>query len=193
MTDQSTPTPKTFKSVSEVIRHLREIDVEVSDRKVYDDVKKGLLQRDPKTGKFSLDAVEIYVSVHLAGASQGRRADITMETIQKKKLQAEAEKAAAQARHWQLRADIEQGRYIERVQYEQDLSARAAVLRSDIQHFFTAYAAELIQIIGGDHKRIQSFIDYCHNKSDEWLDRYSKPTEWEVPAGAIQKEEEPQE
>lgn len=167
-----------FDNPRQVHKHLEEIGVNVSLRSVYNHVKSGRLQKGGD-GCFSAAAVEKYTKA-LQSETNASSAD---PTTLSEKHEADTRKAAAQARHWEIKTKILEGKYVEREWAERQLAARALVLKSDMENFFRSRAPAIVAKSDGNVDLVPDVIEYLLGEFEKIVGRYSEPIEFEVPDG----------
>jgi hypothetical protein len=96
----------------------------------------------------------------------------------------EARKIKAQAKHWEVKAAVLRGEYVERASYERALARRASIFKSDGENFFRVNAGEIINIVKGDPALAPDLIDFCLAQFEAWLHRYSEGAADDLPAQA---------
>ena len=69
---------------------------------------------------------------------------------------------------------VVRGLYIDRAQVEQELAARAAFLKEDLQNFWRTKGMEFIDLVGGDHAYYADLVEFGIEQVEEWLDRYTR-------------------
>jgi hypothetical protein len=167
-----------IRSGTKVAEYLQAQGYDIRKSAVYNHIRDGKLQQEKKGG-YSVAAVERYAKRWLA-AGPVAVASPELTDLQEKKLEMEVRKLEAQADHWRLKTNVDQGLYIEREQVERDLAARASVLKSDLQNFFRSRVEELIAIVDGDPQKAPDMIEACLSGLESWMDRYSEEgREWE--------------
>jgi len=148
----------------------------VAQSSVYNHVGRHRLQRDEE-GRFTLEAVDEYARRYLKrqdGSSQN--AD---ETAQSKR-EAEVRRLRAQAELFEMKAEVEKGRYILREQFEQALASRAQLFKTDLNNFATGEAPEIVTLVNGESDKIPDLIEHLQERFADILDRYSRDTEFLV-------------
>jgi len=168
----------TLPNVLAIVEYLSARGWKVKKSAVYQHHKDKKIMPQ-KDGAFRIADVEKYATAFLKRLD-GVKTDL-LDTIQKEKSRAEADKLTAQAKHWKIKTEILQGRYVEKDAFELELARRAAVFRSDIENFIRAQAMGIISLVGGDDTKAPDLIDFMLDQAEGWLDRYSGEKEFTVP------------
>lgn len=167
-----------FRNVKEVAAYLHDAGYKVSRATVYNHRSQGKLVPD-QDGGFTVKAVDRYVKSWLDKVAPVSSLDLAK--MQDEKKTAEAKKLEAQAKHWEIKTNILEEKYIEKSVYERDLANRAMLLKSDGDNFFRSMAAEIVSMVDGDIELVADLIEFCLKKWESFLGRYSENREFEVP------------
>lgn len=163
---------ESFATIAEVLRHLDREGWKVSQTTIYKHKKRGLI-RPNERGRYLRSVVDAYAARHLQrldGAPTGAGAE-------DEKRAAEIRKTLAQAEHWEIKAAVARGAYIPREQHEEDLAARAAVLRSDLLDLCRSRAPDVVNIVDGDPEKTTDLSEFMVDMVLTFLDRYAKQAE----------------
>lgn len=166
------------------IDYLKDVGFNISKSTFYRHFAGGKIGPQ-KDGSFLKADVDAYAKAFLK-LTDGTAADpapVEDDTQVNKRFH-EARKIKAQADHWQIKAAILRGEYIERAAFERALARRAAIFKSDGENFFRVNAGEIINITKGDLALAPDLIDFCLQQFEAWLNRYSEDKEFELPAQA---------
>jgi hypothetical protein len=175
---------QTFQNVMAVVSYLKAGGWKVGKSSVFAHAKQGRL-RPHEDGTFHEKDVKKYARTFLKRLDPGTMQPAAIEKLQRRKVEAEAKKLEAQATHWQLRSEIESGRFIPKADFEMELAGRAALFKNDIEYFCMAEAPEIINFVNGDIGKVSELITYLLKKTSDWLNRYAENKEWEVPPGVF--------
>jgi hypothetical protein len=168
-----TDAPTTFKNTFEVLGHLKRAGFKIAKSKLYADAKVGLLPAGPCT----VEDVERYARrarlKRLAEVSGGELDRIARE-------RSEAEYRLLQKKYEKLEFELQKdkGQYLPRAEFEQELSARAAVLMHGLRHLAQSRAAELMEV--GKEKGAQAVADRLQSEIEELLDDYANRETFQV-------------
>ena len=190
---QERPGDRRFKNLREVYAYLaEEKGYKVSERKIYDD--KRLITKQSDGSYLARDAEE-YANQFLQKKDGSSDDNGLQQAKQEKENQLLDEKISRERR----RNLIETGKLIQRSKVDQQLAARAAFLKSDLEAFAhgklpdiaeqlldtTAAPAEAADYIADLKKRIGAEIiaAFLHER-DAWLDRYAQPLQFQSPITA---------
>ncbi len=136
--------------------------------------------RPAKEGGYPLRNVLKYA--RLLKRNDEKTSTTKIDDLQERKIEAEAAKIEAQARHWTLKTEIAEGKYVEKAALERELAMRAAVFKSDQENFIHAQAGEIVQLVGGDPEKIPDLIEFMLDASATFLDRYAGDGTFTLPA-----------
>jgi hypothetical protein len=167
-----------------VVADLKAEGWKVGKSSVFAHAKQGKL-RSREDGAFHEKDVKKYARTFLKRLDPSTMQPAAIEKLQNRKVAAETKKLEAQASHWQLRAEIESGRFVPREAFEMALAQRASLFKNDIEYFCRESAPQIIHFVNGDISKVSDFIEYLLNKTADWLSCYSEDKEWEVPPGAF--------
>lgn len=175
MEDMSIPALSNPLAVTE---YLKDKGWKVSKSTVYGHLKEGKIKS--VDGVFQIKEVEKYAGLHL-NRMDGTNPAEEAGKLQQDKLEAETRKARAQAKHWEMKTQVESGKYIDRDLFNGELASRAAIFRNDLETFFRSNAGEIIKKVDGDGTKNPDLIDYCLERMELFLGRYAEPKKWSIP------------
>lgn len=169
------------------IKYLSESGFKISKSTFYRHFSAGKIGPQPD-GKFLRADLDTYARQYLkladgTPADPGEDKPATDDALDQKR-HYEARKIKAQAKHWEVKAAILRGEYIERAAYERALARRATIFKSDGENFFRVNAGEIINIVKGDPALAPDLIDFCLGQFETWLHRYSEGAGDDLPAQA---------
>jgi hypothetical protein len=173
---------RTFPNLLAVIKYLKEQNWKIEKSRAYFDRKEGKI-KPQKNGTYPLSDIEKYAAEHLTLAD-GSKPGAALEKIQSEKAQFELDMAEQKLKHLRFRNDLASGMYVFKESFEQELTKRAAFLKSDIENFIRAFAEKTVALVGGDPAKAPLLIDFQTDAAAGWLDRYSSDKEFTVPAPA---------
>jgi len=166
--EEQNPDAQVFETIAEVHRYILSQGCRVTRQTVDNHKNAGKLKSHPGGG-FARKDVDRYIAEHLTTD------DDDQSGLQREKMEASLRKEQAQAEHLEIKTKVVRGLYIDRSQVEQELAARAAFLKDDLQNFWRSKAVEVIDIVGGDHAYVPDLVEFGIEQVEEWLDRYSRP------------------
>jgi hypothetical protein len=161
-----------------VTEYLKDKGWKVSKSTVYGHLKEGKIKSID--GVFQIKDVEKYAGLNLKRLDGTSPADEAVQ-LQKDKLEAETRKARAQADHWEMKTLKDSGQYIDRDLFNGELASRATIFRNDLETFFRSNAGEIIKKVDGDVSKNPDLIDFCLERMELFLGRYSEPKKWAIP------------
>ena len=166
--EEQNPENQVFDTIAEVHRYILSQGCRVTRQTVDNHKNAGKLKKLP-AGRFARKDVDRYIADHLSSD------DDDQSDLQREKMEATLRKEQAQAEHLEIKTKVVRGLYIDRSQVEQELAARAAFLKDDLQNFWRSNAVEVIDIVGGDHAYVPDLVEFGIEQVEEWLDRYARP------------------
>lgn len=167
-----------LRSVAAVLGHLQESGRKVRKSKLYQDVKSGLLARRAD-GAFRRADVDAYAQTLPLVAVPEKDSDRIKELAQRRQ-EATIRKIEEETERIRFRREVERGRYIPREDVELELAGRAVVLESGIRQAVEMHVLELVELVGGDPRRSQEFLERFETMLDGALNEYAATAEYEV-------------
>ena len=161
-----------FKGIPEALGYLKGENWKISQAKFYDDVRFIKRQKD---GSFTKKEVDKYATQFL---QKRDGSDIEIDPLEK--LKEETRFTKERADKVAFENEIARGNYILKSDAEQQLSARAAFLKSGIQGFFHSMSAKLIELAEGKPEKGPDVLDFCLKEVEELFHHYSKPLVFEA-------------
>ena len=161
-----------FKGIPEALGYLKVENWKISQAKFYDDVRFIKRQKD---GSFTKKEVDKYATQFL---QKRDGSDIEIDPLEK--LKEETRFTKERADKVAFENEIARGNYILKSDAEQQLSARAAFLKSGIQGFFHSMSAKLIELAEGKPEKGPDVLDFCLREVEELFHHYSKPLVFEA-------------
>ncbi|MFA7013712.1 MAG: hypothetical protein WC202_12240 [Desulfobacterales bacterium] len=160
---------KAFKTRYEVAQYLKDRGYKISQAKVYNAVKMGLL-RVNADGSVPRSAVQEYINIHLSELAV--EADQDLKNLTVKKLTAEYEKLCQQVSMLKFQREKQEGLHIKISEYEAEIASRAAVFESMLRQSNEAVADKLILKAGVKSLRRQLIIDLLNEALMDALAAY---------------------
>ena len=177
------PSDRTFKNIPEMLAHLRSEGFKIAQSTAYKHAKEGLLKTTAANGEFTLSEVERYARENLVRKTAAKQKEMPdVERIREKKLLADAQKAEAQADHWDIKTKIQRGLLIEKERFDRELAARAAFLKSDLENFFLSNADQMVAIVAGNPEKAPDLAAWLVKHFQAHVGRYAEDREWTVNA-----------
>ena len=178
MLESAMEATKNLKNWQAVLDHVAENGRKLSKTKLYSDINRGLLRRQPD-GTFRLRDVQRYIaSLPTAGTPDAlvrKAAD-----RQRRKEEADIRKAEAAAEREEFDLQVKKGRYIRRDQVYAELAARAVTLSSGLKTAFEARNLDLVALVDGNPKKAVALVEALERICDDALNEYSREMEFEV-------------
>lgn len=173
---------KTFRNLQMVAAYLKGLGYKVSKSTVYDHGKARKI-KPREDGLFYLADVEAYAGGYLK-LKNAQNVQHSSDTVQKRRNEAEARKMEAQAHHWEIKAQVAAGAYVERGAFEIALAQRAMVFKNDLESFARSHAPEICHLVSGDNDLIPELTEHLLEQFGVFLNRYAEEREFRVPAPA---------
>jgi len=165
----------TFDTGSEVYRYLEAAGWKCAISTVYNHIKAGKLKKG-KGDVYHKRTVDRYADAHLTPGDMPDEED-----IDRRKKEAEARKADAQATHWETRTALETGALVPREWVEQQMSAKAALLKSDYENTVRARAGDITALVEGNPQKTPELVAFLIELGLDWFARYAEPVAFQVP------------
>jgi hypothetical protein len=171
------PLPTVFKNIREVAAYLKEEGWKVGQATLYTHQKEGKIKGEPD-GTYIVKSVLKYARDHLFMMSTKRKH--TDEELQRRKIKAETGWKEEQLKRERLKRMTEEGRLIERDQFELELAARGALMDTLRQNSIQTLAAERVAIVGGDPARIPDLIAFDLAEHNDMMNQFATTREFHV-------------
>lgn len=167
-----------LKDYRAVLTYTEENGRKLGKTKMFEDIKKGRLKKQPD-GTFKQRDVDRYMaSLPMAGTP-----DIVAEKAadrQRRKEEADIRKAEADAEARTFDLAVKKGRYVLKDQVHLELAARAGTLSSGLKTAFEAQGLDIVSLVEGNPKKCTTLIERLESILDEALNEYSREMEFEV-------------
>lgn len=150
----------------------------VSQSTVYKHAKEGRLLSDMDGGGYSLKAVQKYARLHLMQADIRQKA--ADAEWQQKKIMAEVAKTSEQAKLYQIKRMVQEGKYVPKEDVEIEMAGRAAALEAGLKFMVQTRVGEWIAAVGGDEKKAGDLVRMVMEDIDDMLNEYATTREFQV-------------
>jgi hypothetical protein len=161
-----------FSSLEAVRRFLNAQGYKVSKSTIDRHKREGKIRPNP-SGVFTEASAIKYAETFLVVSSTGQRARDDNSDIQRQRLRALTDKAVEEARTMRLKREAEEGKYIPRSQVQQDLAARAMMLRSGFKHLVQSRVMEWVHLVGGDPTKAPELMREVADRVERMLSDYA--------------------
>lgn len=168
---------KIFRNLRAVAVYLKDQGWKVSKSTVYDHHQTRKI-RPREDGHFYLADVETYAGNYLKHKNDPQVK--TSDAIQRRRNEAEARKMEAQAKHWEIKAKVSAGAFVERDAFERALAQRAMLFKSDIMSFARSSAPKICRLVHGDSNLIPELTEYLLEHFAIFLNRYAEDREFPI-------------
>ena len=173
-------TGENFANIAAVFKYLEESGWKVSDKSLYRHInieRKLLRQSD---GTFSRKAVDVYAAAYLKQTATGKKKQEAIDDLQRQKLDEELKNIRIKNKRDQFNFDKDQGLFVPREQLEIELATRAGIFLAGLKHWTQANAADWIDLVGGDTKKVGELINKMTGDIDEHINHYAGSREYEA-------------
>lgn len=129
-----------------VLDYLHRSGWEISQAGLYKHVHQGKLAPG-KDKTFDPRVIDRYAKAYLRPAQQEKPKESPDDKLIMEAADARRRKDIAQAVHWETKTKKLTGEYVSRDFHERELAARIIVLRTDLEHFARAAAADAVHLV----------------------------------------------
>ena len=171
-------TKTAFKDYKAVLAYAEESGRKLGKSKLYLDIQKGRLKKQPD-GTFKQRDVDRY----LASVAMSGTLDPVAERAadrQRRKEEAEIRRIEAVAKKEEFALAVAQGKFVPKERVHLELAGRAATLASSLKTAIEARNLDLIALVEGNPKKSAAFVEMLENFLDEAMSEYSREMEIEV-------------
>jgi len=164
-----------FKSLHQVLQHLKDAGYKIGKSKLYEDAKKGAIRINPDN-----TVLETEVRAY-AGTLARVDGDIQdLNDIHNRKAAKDVELTGIKIQRAQLELDKELGKYIPRNDFEQELAARAMIFENGFRNLFATQAAEWIALVAGKPGKLPDFMRVLNQALDGQLSSFATTRTFQV-------------
>ncbi len=164
-----------FKSLHQVLKHLKDSGFKIGKTKLYEDAGKGAIRINPDG---SVLETEVRAYAGTLPRQDGNIQDLN--DVHNRKAAKDVELADIKIRRAQFELDRELGRYIPRKELEQELAARALIFENGFRYLFTVKAEEWIALVGGKREKLPDFMRALNQALDAQLSSYATTRTFQV-------------
>lgn len=168
-------TPKSFKTVSDVLTYISENGRKVKKTKLYEDIRLARLPKQPD-GTFSRRKVDRYMASLPTTGTSDAVATQAADRLRRRE-EADIRRAEAQAAKEEFNLNVKKGLFIPRDTVHAELAARALTLSASIKTAFEAHALDIIATAEGNPKKSLAFVARMEAVFDETMSEYSREME----------------
>lgn len=170
----------TFSNLLAVTNYLIASGWKIKKSALYGHNRQGKI-RPQKDGRYRIKDVDKYANTWLRRIETGLKVSTTQENMQERRLKAETEKMEAQARLYSKKADVVDGAFMEKTQFEHALAQRAAFLKTDIEAFIRNQTPKIIGLCEGKSNKASDLVLYMLDELAKWMNRYAEDKTFAVP------------
>lgn len=170
--EQADAEGNSFRSLEEVRRHLAAKGFKITKSSIHRHKQDSFIL-PVAGGVFTGKAVARYANF-LRGKGLGPPEPSADASGPNSRFQnARADKMEQEALLLRLKTQAEQGKYLPRVKVEQDLAARAMMLKSGFRHMIQSGASEFVDLVGGNPGKIPDLVLELTQRVDRVLSDYA--------------------
>lgn len=168
--------PKGFIGLAEAARYLNSIGYKITRQGLDRHYKAGRLPR--LNSGFLAKDVEEFALKHLK--SQAQKTSDEVGKYNALKLKADALNKDIAAKRGQLKLDLEKGKLIERAKHEEELGARMAFFKRELETFMLTYAPQAVKVVQESTNPVKALIAWWEGKADGWLDIWARKEDFAI-------------
>lgn len=170
---------ESLANIQAVLAYLDESGWQVSQSGLYKHRKAGKITSQPD-GTFLLKDVDKYAKSYLKQKATGKKKQDAQDELQRQKLEKELEKLDTDNARSRLKLEVEEGKYIPKDQMFLELASRAGVLEAGLKHWIQSTAANWINLVAGDLKKVGELVAAQGLSIDELINQYATMKEFQV-------------
>lgn len=167
-----------IKDYRSMLAYAEEQGRKVKKTKLFQDIKKGLLKKQPDGSFRKKDADRYLASLPMAGTG-----DLVAEKAsdrQRRKEEQEIRRITNAANREEFDLEVKKGKFIPREQVHLELAARAVTLATGLKTAFEAHGLDIIALVDGNPKKAAALIEFLEKLLEESFNEYSRPMEFEI-------------
>jgi hypothetical protein len=164
-----------FENLLAVMKHLQAQGYKIKKSKLYSDRKKKLIRVQPDGSVFKKDADAYAKTLPMLGDPL-----VGLEAAQKEKLELETERLKVQTEAARLELDFKKGKLILKSDAELEISSHLTVIETSIRNMHSSEAGPIIELVGGDPKKIPLLAEFLGRKLDETFNRLAETDQFKV-------------
>jgi hypothetical protein len=165
---------ESFKNLTEVLKYLKDSGYKIQKTKLYADKKKGLIKIQ-SDNSVNLSDVKLYAGTLNKVTDEGNVIDVVTCKTEK-----EVQKLEIQVEQAQFNLDKDRGKFIEKKKFNQELSARAAVLETGIKHMFQSNISEWVASVCGDPLKANQLLERMNLEYNSYINEYASKHKFQV-------------
>lgn len=178
MLDAARSVASNVKDWNAALAYLEESGKKCKKTKLFDDIAKGKLKKQPD-GSFKIRDIDRYAA-SLPSLGTSDRVAKDAADRQRRKEEAEIRRIENGAEKDAFHLDILRKRYVSRDQLYLELAGRAVTLASGLKTAFEAEGMSLVYLVDGNPKKFAPFMQKLESILDIALNEYATLDEFEV-------------
>jgi len=157
-----------FKNLLAVFKHLKQKGFKIGKTKLYEDAARGIVKVMPDG-----QVLETEVKAYAAKLKkiEGDLGDL--DDVHRMKAEKEVTLQEIKIKRQRFEYEKERGKWIERVQFEAELAARASALDTGFRYKFRFHCRELIALVNGKPEKTAELLARLNQILDEQLNEYA--------------------
>lgn len=178
MVESAMQSKMVLKDWRAVLAYVDENGRKLGKTKLFEDIKKGRLKRQPDSTFRMRDVDRYMASLPLSGTP-----DIVAEKAadrQRRKEEADIRRAEAAAKREEFDLAVKMGKFVAREQVHLELAARAVTLAAGLKTAFEARNLDLVAAVDGNPKKSAALLELLEASLDEAMNEYSREMEFQV-------------
>lgn len=176
--DAALQAKENFKDTRAVLAYAGEAGRKLGRTKLFDDIKKGRLKKQPD-GAFKQRDVDRYLATLPMAGTPDPVSERALDR-QRRKEEAEIRRIEAVAKKEEFALAVAQGKFVPKDRVHLELAGRAATLASGLKTAIEARNLDLIALVEGNPKKSAAFVEMLEGFLDEAMSEYSREMEIEV-------------
>jgi len=165
-------TGDTFDNLLTVLKWLQDNGWKAARQSLYRHQSQGKLLPN-SDGKYTLRAVKKYAETFLKQTATGKRVQQNADDLQREKLEQELKNLKLKNERETFNFQKDKGRYVPREQLEIELATRAGIFLAGLKHWIQSKAADWIDAVGGDTRKVGELIHQMTADLDDHINQYA--------------------
>lgn len=178
MVESAVQSKTNLKDWRAVLAYVDENGRKLGKTKLFEDIKKGRLKRQPD-GTFKQRDVDRYMATLPFSGTPDSVAEKAADR-QRRKEEADIRRAEAAAKREEFDLAVKMGKYIPKEQVHLELAARAVALAAGLKTAFEARNLDFVAAVDGNPKKAPALLELLAGVQDEALNEYSREMEFQV-------------
>lgn len=165
-------TGDTFDNLLTVLKWLQDNGWKAARQSLYRHHSQGKIIPN-EDGKYTLRAVKKYAETFLKQTSTGKRVQQNADDLQREKLEQELKNLKLKNERETFNFEKDKGLYVPKEQLEIELATRAGIFLAGLKHWIQSKAADWIDLVGGDTRKVGEIIHQMTSDLDDHINQYA--------------------